>query len=127
MHLLPAAGPRNPPLNWPARLVVVAWVELLAVLAAAGYLALLVWMVASPEFAWYVCMDGGPNCHVDPVTAWDVVTVAAIQAVAIVGAVAALVVTRRHSRGRSSRAAALGALAGSFALFAAVEVVLWRF
>jgi hypothetical protein len=57
-------------------------------------------MVASPEFAWYVSEDRGSSCHVDPVT---VVTTAAIWAVAIGGAVAAIVVARSGaSKARTS-------------------------
>jgi hypothetical protein len=125
MQLLPAAGPRNPPLPWSVRLVALAWVQLAGLVLWTAYQVVLTWWFLSPEWAELTCLDRArPACETHA-PAWALAILAAMAATVLLAAVAALVVARRHHRGRASHVAAISTLTGSFALAAGVEALLW--
>jgi hypothetical protein len=125
MHLLPAAGPRNAPLPWPARLVVLAWAQLAGLVIWSAYQALMTWWFLSPAWAQLTCMDRvRPACETH-VPAWALAVMGGMQVAVLLAAAGAVVVARRHQRDRAARSAAVTSLAGAFVLAAGVEALLW--
>jgi hypothetical protein len=124
MHVLLAAGPRPAPLPWPTRLVVLAWLQLGAVVLASVYGALMVAWFLSPGWADLTCLDRArPACETHVPTA-ALVAMAGMQLLAVAASMATVAIARRHRRGRARRSTASAAMAASFGLTVAVEALL---
>ncbi len=99
--------------------------QLVAVVLATAYGVLVTAFILSDAFADLACLDRvRPACEPQPSPLGLAVEIG-LQVLVLGASLAALVIARRHCRGRAGRASAATTLVASLALTVGVEALLW--